>query len=52
MLCRAMIRITSTGITAALFTALVLLPAPPASAQSRDEFSYWDANRQRRPHVL
>ena len=44
MLCRAMIRITSTGITAALFTALVLLPAPPASAQSRDEFSYWDAN--------
>ena len=52
MLCRAMgnnspehkIRITSTGITAALFTALVLLPAPPASAQSRDEFSYWDVN--------
>ena len=51
MLCRAMgnqlasmIRITSTGITTALFTALVLLPAPPASAQSRDEYSYWDVN--------
>ena len=32
-----------TRITA-LLTVLVLLPAPPASAQSRDEFSYWDAN--------
>ena len=52
MLCHAMgnnspehmIRITSIGITAALFTTLVLLPAPPASAQSRDEYSYWDVN--------
>ena len=39
-----MMRIASAGITVALFTALVLLPALPASAQSRDEFSYWDAN--------
>ena len=23
---------------------LILLPAPPASAQSRDDFAYWDAN--------
>ena len=30
------------GITASLVAALVLLLAPPASAQSRDEFSYWD----------
>ena len=52
MLCHAMeknspehmVRTTATGITAALFTALVLLSAPTASAQSRDEFSYWDAN--------
>ena len=22
----------------------MLLPAPPASAQSRDEYSYWDVN--------
>ena len=52
MLCRAMeknlpehmVRTTATGITAALFTALVLLSAPPASAQTRDEFSYWDGN--------
>ena len=29
---------------AALLTVLTLLPAPPASAQSRDEFEYWDAN--------
>ncbi len=37
-------RLTFTRITAALVTALVLLPAPPAAAQTRDEFSYWDAN--------
>ena len=23
---------------------LILLPTPPASAQSRDDFAYWDAN--------
>ena len=32
------------GISASLVAALVLLLAPPASAQSRDEFSYWDLN--------
>ena len=32
------------AMTAGLLAALLLLPAPPASAQSRDEFSYWDAN--------
>ena len=32
------------GITASLVAALVLLLAPPASAQSRDNFSYWDIN--------
>ena len=30
------------GITASLVAALLLLLVPPASAQSRDEFSYWD----------
>ena len=34
----------SHGISAALLGVLVLLPAPPASAQSRDDFSYWDAS--------
>ena len=34
----------SHGISAALFGVLILLPAPPASAQSRDDFAYWDAN--------
>ena len=34
----------SHGISAALLGVLILLPAPPASAQSRDDFSYWDAN--------
>ena len=30
------------GVTTSLVAALVLLLAPPAFAQSRDEFSYWD----------
>ena len=34
----------SHGISAALFGVLILLPATPASAQSRDDFAYWDAN--------
>ena len=34
----------SHGISAALLGVLILLPAPPASAQSRDDFAYWDAN--------
>ena len=34
----------SHGISAALLSVLILLPAPPASAQSRDNFAYWDAN--------
>ena len=34
----------SHGISAALFGVLILLLAPPASAQSRDDFAYWDAN--------
>ena len=32
------------GISAALLGVLILLPAPPASAQSHDDFAYWDAN--------
>ena len=32
------------GITAVLLGVLVLLLVPRASAQSRDDFSYWDAN--------
>ena len=32
------------GIAVSLVAALVLLLAPPASGQSRDEFSYWDLN--------
>ena len=32
------------GLTTSLVTALVLLLAQLASAQSRDEFSYWDLN--------
>ena len=32
------------GLTASLVAALVLLLAQLASAQSRDEFSYWDLN--------
>ena len=31
----------SHGISAALLGVLILLPAPPASAQSRDDFAYW-----------
>ena len=34
----------SHGISAALLGVLILLPAPPASAQSRDDFAYWDAS--------
>ena len=34
----------SHGISAALLGVLILLPATPASAQSRDDFAYWDAN--------
>ena len=34
----------SHGISAALLGVLILLLAPPASAQSRDDFAYWDAN--------
>ena len=34
----------SHGISAALLGVLILLPAPPASAQSRDNFAYWDAS--------
>ena len=34
----------SHGISAALLGVLILLPAPPTSAQSRDDFAYWDAN--------
>ena len=34
----------SHGISAALLGVLILLPAQPASAQSRDDFAYWDAN--------
>ena len=34
----------SHGISAALLGVLILLPAPPASAQSRDDFGYWDAD--------
>ena len=32
------------GISAALLGVLILLPASPASAQSHDDFAYWDAN--------
>ena len=32
------------GISAALLGVLILLPATPASAQSRDGFAYWDAS--------
>ena len=32
------------GISAPLLGVLILLLAPPASAQSRDDFAYWDAN--------
>ena len=32
------------GISVALLGVLILLLAPPASAQSRDDFAYWDAN--------
>ena len=32
------------GISAALLGVLILLPAPPASAQSHDDFAYWDKN--------
>ena len=39
-----MLRHWKHGITASLVAALVLLLAPPASAQSRDNFSYWDIN--------
>ena len=31
----------SHGFSAALLGVLILLPAPPASAQSRDDFAYW-----------
>ena len=34
----------SHGLSAALLGVLILLPAPPASAQSRDDFAYWDAS--------
>ena len=34
----------SHGISAALLGVLILLPAPQASAQSRDDFAYWDAS--------
>ena len=34
----------SHGISAALIGVLILLPAQPASAQSRDDFAYWDTN--------
>ena len=34
----------SHGISAALLGVLILLLAQPASAQSRDDFAYWDAN--------
>ena len=34
----------SHGISAALLGVLILLLAPPVSAQSRDDFAYWDAN--------
>ena len=32
------------GISAALLGVLILLPATPASAQSRDDFAYWDTS--------
>ena len=32
------------GISAPLLGVLILLLAPPASAQSRDDFAYWDTN--------
>ena len=32
------------GISAALLGVLILLPAIPASAQSRDDFAYWDTS--------
>ena len=34
----------SHGISAALLGVLILLPTRPASAQSRDDFAYWDTN--------
>ena len=32
------------GISAALLGVLILLPATPASAQSRNDFAYWDTS--------
>ena len=40
-----MSRHPNRGITVALVAALMLLLGDLASAQSRDEFSYWDVNR-------
>ena len=34
----------SHGISAAQLGVLILLPAQPASAQSRDDFAYWETN--------
>ena len=34
------------ALSAALFGVLILLPAPPASAQSRDGFSCWEVGQR------